>query len=77
MNTMTKFFAGFVVIALLFSPITLAAGDPVPILIGATVSETGRYAEPSAMGSKGIRLWARQVNARGTPGPAGQTDPLQ
>ena len=36
-----------------------------PIRIGATVSLSGRYSEPSAMVRDGYRLWEKQVNQRG------------
>jgi branched-chain amino acid transport system substrate-binding protein len=36
-----------------------------PIRIGATLSLTGRFAEPSAMIRDGYRLWVKQVNQRG------------
>jgi branched-chain amino acid transport system substrate-binding protein len=41
------------------------AAPPEPIRIGATVSSSGKYAEPSAMIRDGFKLWARQVNERG------------
>jgi len=42
----------------------LSAGTQ-PIRIGATVSSSGKYAEPSQMVQAGYRLWARQINLRG------------
>ncbi len=36
-----------------------------PIRIGATVSLSGKYSEPSAMVRDGYRLWEKQVNQRG------------
>ena len=36
-----------------------------PIRIGATVSQEGKYLQPSAMIRKGYELWADQVNKRG------------
>ncbi|HSO17930.1 MAG TPA: amino acid ABC transporter substrate-binding protein, partial [Desulfosarcina sp.] len=36
-----------------------------PIRIGATVSLSGKYSEPSAMIREGYRLWEQQVNQRG------------
>jgi branched-chain amino acid transport system substrate-binding protein len=39
--------------------------EPRPIRIGATVSLSGKYTEPSLMVQAGYRLWARQVNDRG------------
>lgn len=39
--------------------------DARPVRIGATVSLSGKYAEPSRMIQAGYRLWARQINARG------------
>ncbi len=40
-------------------------GTPDPVRIGATLSLTGKYAEPSGMVRNGYRLWQKQVNARG------------
>lgn len=39
--------------------------EPRPIRIGATVSLSGKYMEPSQMIQAGYRLWARQINNRG------------
>lgn len=39
--------------------------DVKPVRIGATVSLSGKYAEPSRRIQAGYRLWARQINARG------------
>lgn len=36
-----------------------------PILVGATVSLAGKYAEPSGMIQKGYKLWAKQLNEKG------------
>ena len=36
-----------------------------PIRIGATVSFSGRFSEPSAMVHDGYRLWEKQVNQHG------------
>ena len=38
---------------------------PQSIRIGATVSLSGKYMEPSQMIQAGYRLWARQINSRG------------
>ncbi len=40
-------------------------GEPPPILVGATVSMEGKYAEPSWMVQQGYRLWEKQVNEKG------------
>jgi len=45
-----------------------AAGrcDPLPpVRIGASLSGSGKYSEPSAMIRDGYRLWEQQVNQRG------------
>ena len=52
-------------ILMLLVPTSGIAGPPLPIRIGATVSFSGRYSEPSAMVQDGYRLWERQVNQRG------------
>jgi branched-chain amino acid transport system substrate-binding protein len=44
------------------APLAAAAS---PIRIGATVSLSGKYSEPSRMVSAGYRLWASQINAQG------------
>ncbi len=43
---------------------SIHAAEP-PILIGATLSLTGKYQDPAKMMQNASRLWARQVNARG------------
>lgn len=45
-------------------PGKLNAADQ-PIRIGATISLSGKYVEPSQMIQAGYRLWARQLNDRG------------
>ena len=52
-------------ILMLLVPTSGIAGPPLPIRIGATVSLSGRYSEPSAMVQNGYRLWEKQVNQRG------------
>ncbi len=42
-----------------------AETPPVPVCIGATVSLSGKYREPSAMVRDGYELWQKQVNAGG------------
>jgi branched-chain amino acid transport system substrate-binding protein len=44
---------------------SVAVAAPPPIRIGATVSLSGKYQEPSAMMREAFKLWAKQVNARG------------
>jgi branched-chain amino acid transport system substrate-binding protein len=57
--------AGLLLAGLLLSlaPI-LAAGGP-PVLIGGTVSLSGKYSEPSLMVREAVRLWERQTNQAG------------
>jgi len=43
----------------------LLEAAPQPIRIGATVSLSGKYVEPSRMIQAGYRLWEKQINARG------------
>jgi branched-chain amino acid transport system substrate-binding protein len=50
---------------LLAFPMAAAATRPDNIRIGATVSMTGKYAEPSAMIREAFKLWEHEVNARG------------
>ena len=50
---------------LLISNVAIAAGHRQSIVIGSTVSKTGRYAEPSLMIEKAFRIWAKEVNERG------------
>ena len=52
-------------VLMLLVPTSGITGPPVPIRIGATVSLSGRYSEPSAMIRDGYRLWEKQVNQRG------------
>mgnify|MGYP006290893277 FL=1 len=57
---------GILAAGLLFPLATVLPAAAVdPIRIGATVSLSGKYAEPSRMVSAGYRLWADQVNAQG------------
>ena len=51
--------------AILLLLVTGAGRAAAPIRIGATVSLSGKYSEPSAMVQDGYRLWAKQVNQRG------------
>ncbi|MBI5419895.1 MAG: amino acid ABC transporter substrate-binding protein [Deltaproteobacteria bacterium] len=50
-----------------FSQTALAAprGDADPIVIGGSLSLSGKYAEMGKMQEKGYRLWETEVNARG------------
>ena len=41
------------------------ASESKPILIGATISLEGKYAEPSFMIRNAFRLWEKEVNLRG------------
>ena len=50
---------------ILFLPLTAYGEVSTPIRIGATVSLSGRYSEPSAMVRDGYRLWEKQINQRG------------
>lgn len=53
-------------LALLFAGSTVTGAQQAgPIRIGASISRTGRYAEPAGMIEHGYRLWAAQVNERG------------
>jgi len=49
----------------LFMPQTGQGQKGPPIRIGATVSLSGKYLEPSAMVLDAMRLWEKQVNQRG------------
>lgn len=42
-----------------------AADQPAPLLVGATVSLEGAYAEPSKMIERAYRLWEAQINKQG------------
>ncbi len=46
-------------------PMTASGAPAGSIRIGATVSLSGKFSEPSAMIQRGYRLWEQQVNARG------------
>ena len=50
---------------ILYMPLGVHAKSAAPIRIGATVSLSGIYSEPSAMVRDGYRLWEKQVNQRG------------
>ncbi|THB81559.1 MAG: hypothetical protein D3926_01345 [Desulfobacteraceae bacterium] len=50
---------------LLFFSIVQAQDPPGPIIIGATVSETGGYHEPSLMIKKAFHLWVDEINDGG------------
>lgn len=50
---------------ILLLPMAGYGATPKPIRVGATVSLSGRYSEPSAMVRDGYRLWEMQVNQRG------------
>ncbi len=52
-------------VLILMLPLNGWGQSPAPIRIGATLSLTGRFKEPSAMIRDGYRLWAKQVNQRG------------
>ena len=57
---------GVILLALgLFLPQSSGAEGPPAIRIGATVSLSGRLMEPSEMVRNAMRLWEKQVNARG------------
>ena len=51
-------------LAAALNPAALKAAAP-PIRIGATISLSGKYTEPSRMIQAGYRLWEKQINARG------------
>ncbi len=56
----------FVLAAVILMPPAITHGQsPQPIRIGATISLSGKYQEPSAMVRDGYRLWEKQVNQRG------------
>jgi branched-chain amino acid transport system substrate-binding protein len=42
-----------------------AAGEPAPLRIGMSLSQTGSFAALGTMQGRGCRLWAREVNGRG------------
>lgn len=46
-------------------PLVLAEEGNLPVLIGATVSNEGKYKEPSEMIQKAYRLWETEINAGG------------
>ncbi|MDJ0780867.1 MAG: amino acid ABC transporter substrate-binding protein [Desulfosarcinaceae bacterium] len=50
---------------LLIVGVPSTTADAPPIRIGATVSETGRYAEPSRMIREALQLWVDQTNRKG------------
>ncbi len=50
---------------ILLLPLTGYGESLNPIRIGATVSLSGRFSEPSAMVRDGYRLWEKQINQRG------------
>ncbi|WP_319405032.1 amino acid ABC transporter substrate-binding protein [uncultured Desulfosarcina sp.] len=52
-------------ILILFLPLAGYGELPKPIRIGATVSLSGNFSEPSAMVRDGYRLWEKQVNQHG------------
>ena len=54
-----------IVVLLLMVAATLAFSGEPPIVIGATVSLEGRYAEPSAMMQDAFRLWVDEINRKG------------
>lgn len=56
---------GILACLLLFLPQTSPGQEVTPIRIGATVSLSGKYVEPSAMVRDAMRLWEKQVNQRG------------
>jgi branched-chain amino acid transport system substrate-binding protein len=56
---------GILTILSLLLPLAGYGDVSTPIRIGATVSLSGRYSEPSAMVRDGYRLWEKQVNQRG------------
>lgn len=49
----------------LFLPQTGHGQEAPPIRIGATISLSGKYVEPSAMIREAVKLWVAQVNQRG------------
>ena len=55
----------FSTLVLLLLPGAARATDTEPIRVGASISLSGTYTEPSAMIRDGYRLWAEQVNERG------------
>ena len=59
------YFSAFVLAVIFLFESILAAEAKPPILIGGTVSMTGRFVEPSAMGHKGFQLWVRDINQQG------------
>jgi branched-chain amino acid transport system substrate-binding protein len=58
-----------VVLAVIWLLVLIESGvpeaAPQPIRIGASLSLSGKYAEPSLMIQAGYKLWARQINERG------------
>ena len=50
---------------ILIFPIATYCESVRPIRIGATVSRSGKYSEPSSMVLAGYRLWEKQINQRG------------
>ena len=50
---------------ILLLPLAGYGQSQIPIRIGATVSQSGRFSEPSAMVHDGYRLWEKQVNQHG------------
>ena len=53
------------ILLILLLPLAAYGDVSKPIRIGATVSQSGRFSEPSAMVRDGYRLWEKQVNQRG------------
>lgn len=54
-----------IVLLLLMVTATFAFSGEPPIVIGATASLEGRYAEPSAMMQDAFRLWVDEINRKG------------
>jgi branched-chain amino acid transport system substrate-binding protein len=63
-KALSKFIA-ISILCLYIAPFSVSGGEPKPLLIGATVSLSGKYSEPSAMIQGGYKLWESQVNKRG------------
>jgi branched-chain amino acid transport system substrate-binding protein len=59
--------AGAVAVAVLgwAAPAPIAAADQPPIVIGATISETGSYAVDAKYALEGYQLWIKEQNAKG------------
>jgi branched-chain amino acid transport system substrate-binding protein len=65
MKKATLKFIIITICCLYIAPVSISGAETKPVQIGATVSLSGKYSEPSAMIQGGYKLWEKQINQRG------------